>query len=612
MCQKGDLGNTSSLPGMEPWYFFNLGRHTIVNAGSRRWTPDLETPHIGPWRIPHATTWVPPPYQCAFQEAWLRSDKPIVVIQNKYSTEWGSSPRDFFSTHALYRLFNYFEGHMQVVYIRTTKALFGMSVHDSSTPLELPDFAMIELAFPRVITLDNLVEAASSQMQDRHVIPRPTLVNTLIMGVLAAAAKVVTLQGGDAAMAMYFCQENLMFLNKGVSQMQELRTGDMNWWPWLTTKQSPNYRKCQLQTFMQVDPLLDYVRGLFSKPSVDTFLHTKRCPYCITQQLDGLRDCPCMRFDSEPFEPDAPQRAAMAWLRNRTTISDVCLEDCWPEAGIDSVYVLSIPQRLKHMRNILHQMGARGNIFFATPSSVVAELIDEKKWFVVDRVKANDVMFDFKPASFNKTSRKIACQLSHLSALSHFVKNSHGRLALIMEDDIALNINGLTLAKTVKTLMRNISQHIDSKRPKEPVRLGILSEMSDEGFDIIYLGYCYEPVDSQQYADHYHGVQPLLHPFCRHAYIVTKTGAHKILDTGLPVQSTGDWMHARMVASGQLRAYGPLDGTSMFVQNRRAFGSSLGNQVSSAPPSFRPRERYSDVKLTVEEVVQQLHRLHDQ
>eukprot|EP00929_Paragymnodinium_shiwhaense_P047598 TRINITY_DN24134_c0_g1_i1.p1 TRINITY_DN24134_c0_g1~~TRINITY_DN24134_c0_g1_i1.p1 ORF type:complete len:773 (-),score=84.79 TRINITY_DN24134_c0_g1_i1:75-2393(-) len=613
MCQKGDLGNTSSLPGMEPWYFFNLGRHSVHEAGARSYTTELDSPHVGPWRIPHDKgTWVPPPYQCAFQGSWLRTDKPILVIQNKYNTEWRGQPRNYYSPTALYRLFHLFKGRMQIIYIRTTKRLFGIEVHDASTTLQTPDFDMINLAFPEVITMDLLLQTTIDNMRDSEVIPRATLVNTLIMGVMAAARRIITLQGGDAAISMYFCHENLMFINKGVAQAQELRSGDMNWWPWLTTKQAPNYRKCQLQTFMQVSPLLSYVQGMVSGfATAMTDVHAKRCPYCITRQLDGLPDCPCTRWDQKPYEPDAPQRAAMRWLRSRSVLRGACASGCWPGTGIDNIYVVSVPDRLPHMRSVVGAMGGQATFVEAVDALFVEQLIKTggQSWLLIDAKKALDVMFDFKPASFKKTSRKIACQLSHLTALSHFVTQKDSRLALIMEDDLGLEIEGAKLVDTVRTLIENVTRHIEAKKPKDQVHLGVLPTTPDEGFDAIYLGYCYEPIDSQAYADHYHGVQPLIHPFCRHAYVMTKTGAHKILDTGLPVQSTGDWMHARMVASGQLRVYGPLNGSSMFVQNRKAFGSNLGNQVAAAPPGFRPRKAYGDVRLSAQEVVEQLQRI---
>ena len=86
--------DTSALKGTKYLYFFS-SRHTIVQ-GARNWmafppgNPMGHSMHATDSNFP--TKWSAPPFKSFFHFAGLALTRPLVMIFNKYTTEWGGIP----------------------------------------------------------------------------------------------------------------------------------------------------------------------------------------------------------------------------------------------------------------------------------------------------------------------------------------------------------------------------------------------------------------------------------------------------------------------------------------------------------------------------------------
>lgn len=98
--------------------------------------------------------WVVPPYRQLFNNTpVLPTDKPVVIVHNKYAKEWDEpSPVNFIDVNTLLTLFELLKHHYTVVYIRPDPkhSMPGFSA-DHNTMLEFDDFEEIRRGYPEVV-----------------------------------------------------------------------------------------------------------------------------------------------------------------------------------------------------------------------------------------------------------------------------------------------------------------------------------------------------------------------------------------------------------------------------------------------------------------------------
>ena len=108
--------------GMRPFYFF-LDRHQIEErAEPRRYVPPDERPNWLPTRNDHASNRSPfemfPDYRAAFRDGLFDVGRPLLVVHNKVTPEWGQPPVNTFSLPVLDRLLAALVADFHVVYLR--------------------------------------------------------------------------------------------------------------------------------------------------------------------------------------------------------------------------------------------------------------------------------------------------------------------------------------------------------------------------------------------------------------------------------------------------------------------------------------------------------------
>ena len=118
--------NTSGFPGTKYMYFFSPNHRIISGRRGYRHLPkgnplNSSTPHIHDFS---AENWHPPPFKKFFFRDEVRDllDRPVIFISNKFTSEWGGAPVNYFSTSLLFRIMKFLTPHYDVIYKRDTHA----------------------------------------------------------------------------------------------------------------------------------------------------------------------------------------------------------------------------------------------------------------------------------------------------------------------------------------------------------------------------------------------------------------------------------------------------------------------------------------------------------
>ncbi|EJK70119.1 hypothetical protein THAOC_08549 [Thalassiosira oceanica] len=209
---------TAGLAGTRYLYFFSK-HHTTV-GGHRGPLPLPNGNPIG--NDPHVpelpkTNWKMPPFPSFFGEKGIRydlrgmvpgpSNKPIAVVFNKYTLEWGNTPVNYLDIESLRSLLNILSPVYQVVYVRLESKKLGDSGEG-----DLQDFKdkdVIRQEYPSTILIDDLYNEATMDY------------NLLLFGVASQADLFVSVQGGNCVIASLWGKPNFIYAVKG----GELRTG---------------------------------------------------------------------------------------------------------------------------------------------------------------------------------------------------------------------------------------------------------------------------------------------------------------------------------------------------------------------------------------------------
>ena len=203
-----------------------------------------------------------------------------------------------------------------------------------------------------------------------------------------------------------------------------------------------------------------------------------------------------------------------------------------------AAYALYIPERFSHLRREINktQLDVEYILGFDKNKIDIQTLIDN-----------------------HESTGKVACHMGHLSIMLKFLETNKD-YAIIFEDDIYFK---------------------DHKMIKPKLEYIINTTPTDA--DIVFLSYCFEDCSKIDENKIFNKTTKAL---CRHAYVVSRNGAKKLLDKTWPMKlKAGDNMYASLLQSGEITGYTINPSFIYIEQNRLKFGSKLANYASgNAPP----------------------------
>ncbi|WP_338663387.1 hypothetical protein VQH23_25055 [Pararoseomonas sp. SCSIO 73927] len=182
--------------GMEPFYFF-LEPNQIVTEKRKRGmvrpsnAPDHFLYPSGLYAHRSGLEWAPD-YRGRYATDF-RFGKPILVVHNKYTVEWGGVPHNYLREETLERIFSSLKHKYQIVFFEAARASHGSRGYseDRQGLLEYND-VQIAQRHPEVLIFGDMLEKS----RDSY--------NLLKLKVFASAYHFITTQGGNAHMCALF------------------------------------------------------------------------------------------------------------------------------------------------------------------------------------------------------------------------------------------------------------------------------------------------------------------------------------------------------------------------------------------------------------------------
>lgn len=198
------LKRSYSVATMEPFYYFSKNhveqdkKRTYIEEGY----PKIPIPLGNKFDL-NDTRWAPPPYKDIYKNNEFVFEKPILVISNKYTTEWDSAPCNYLKLNVLEELFILFSPKFQIIYNRY------LQEDDDSEQLELGDYKFIQTHFPQVICMPDLHQSSQYSY------------NLLQLKVYANCSRFISVQGGGSVLASYFGGTNCIYIKKGIELISD-------------------------------------------------------------------------------------------------------------------------------------------------------------------------------------------------------------------------------------------------------------------------------------------------------------------------------------------------------------------------------------------------------
>ncbi len=182
--------------GMEPFYFFLEPGQLVLRNQARQFqwpgaTPSYYLHPNGVEADQVGMEWVPD-YRSQYATNFGYK-KPLLVIHNKYSVEWGKSPVNYLELGTLDQLFNALKERYQIIFFeaaRNADSERGYSV-DHQTLISYSD---VEVArkHPEVIIFGDMLRRSSDSY------------NLLKLKIFSSCYHFITVQGGNAHMCAWF------------------------------------------------------------------------------------------------------------------------------------------------------------------------------------------------------------------------------------------------------------------------------------------------------------------------------------------------------------------------------------------------------------------------
>lgn len=120
----GEMQNRKILTykGMEAFYYFLTKEQISTKVEPRKYAiaPDFMPHGSGLLSKKGGMEWAPP-YRRKFRDA-IKFEKPILVVHNKYTTEWGAKPVNFIELDTLNKIFSQFKDSYQIIFFEAARA----------------------------------------------------------------------------------------------------------------------------------------------------------------------------------------------------------------------------------------------------------------------------------------------------------------------------------------------------------------------------------------------------------------------------------------------------------------------------------------------------------
>ncbi len=200
---NGTLERTISSLYTKEFYFFSPNHTELDSERNFEDNFNLDIPNA-----PHDVKlirkkWKQVPFKKFYRNNLFIYEKPILIVANRYNTEWNRSPISFFDLTTLDNIFILLKGKYQIIYNRPPASHIA---NDNSEIMELGDYKWIYENHPEVIQVVDLY-----QENQKHV----NNYNHLQLLLYANCERFISIHGGTATLASNFGGVNIIYSREG-------------------------------------------------------------------------------------------------------------------------------------------------------------------------------------------------------------------------------------------------------------------------------------------------------------------------------------------------------------------------------------------------------------
>jgi len=201
--KNGTLLKTEAAKFTSEMYFFSPKHQEVFEVRTNEGNYNYETPRILYSQDYDMKKWEKVPYKSHFKNDIYVFDKPILIVANRYNTEWDGPPVSFFNIETLKYIFDLLGEKYQIVYNRP---LAKNITSDTSEVNDLNEYDWIKEKYTEVVLMEDLF--AENKIKAKNY-------NHFQMCVYANTDKFISIHGGTAALASCFEGSNIILSKKG-------------------------------------------------------------------------------------------------------------------------------------------------------------------------------------------------------------------------------------------------------------------------------------------------------------------------------------------------------------------------------------------------------------
>jgi hypothetical protein len=201
--KNGTLKQTNSSKWSKELYFFSPKHEETFEVRTNEGNYNFEMPRILYSQNYNIRKWLPVPLKAKYKNDLFRFEKPILIIANRYNSEWDGPPISFFSIEMLEFIITHYKHKYTIVYNKPRPKQITM---DNSEVYDLNEYSWLKLQHPEVVLMEDLYKKSLKEVES---------FNHLQLLVYSNSEKFLSIHGGTATFASYFGGVNLIFSKQG-------------------------------------------------------------------------------------------------------------------------------------------------------------------------------------------------------------------------------------------------------------------------------------------------------------------------------------------------------------------------------------------------------------
>lgn len=193
--------------GMRDFYYFLPDSQIIEEDRMRHFVGDIPFHVNNQFHVAKMDKrfWCIPPYKQVFGSK-SPYEKPLLIIHNKYTVEWGGPPINYFSPEILREMCTVLQGRYQIIYERASNVnkildTTGYSQDDNHLQEDIQDYELLRAEFPGVLLFNDLLAKSGHRY------------NRFKLSLYANCDNFISVQGGNVPFASFF-MGNILVLHK--------------------------------------------------------------------------------------------------------------------------------------------------------------------------------------------------------------------------------------------------------------------------------------------------------------------------------------------------------------------------------------------------------------